>query len=83
MTNVLILGAHGQIAQVAIELFRRLADVRLTLYLRNARRLRRPGPSDRLRVIEGDVLDTKASRSRMPRRWCRAKASPISSSSWQ
>ncbi|MEO0034705.1 MAG: hypothetical protein RLZZ501_728 [Pseudomonadota bacterium] len=57
MTNILILGAHGRIARVATALF--LADPRanLTLYLRDAVRLGRPGPEDRVRVVEGDVLD--------------------------
>jgi uncharacterized protein YbjT (DUF2867 family) len=55
--NVLILGAHGQIARVAIDLFLQRTDARLTLYLREARRLRLPGAKERVRVIEGDVLD--------------------------
>jgi uncharacterized protein YbjT (DUF2867 family) len=56
MTNVLILGAAGQIARVATRLFLERTDVHLTLYLRNARRLRGL-PGDRTRVVEGDVLD--------------------------
>ena len=59
MTNVLILGAYGQIARVATELFLQKTDVRLTLYLRKAKRLKLPDPGDRVRVVEGDVLDTK------------------------
>jgi uncharacterized protein YbjT (DUF2867 family) len=58
MTNVLILGAAGQIARVATRLFLETTDAHLTLYLRNARRLRGL-PDDRTRVIEGDVLDAK------------------------
>jgi uncharacterized protein YbjT (DUF2867 family) len=58
-TNVLILGAAGGIARVATDLFLQETDARLTLYLRNARRLRNPAP-DRVRVVEGDVLDTAA-----------------------
>ncbi len=57
MSNVLILGANGQVARDAIDLFLKETDARLTLYLRNSRRLRNPDP-DRDRVIEGDVLDT-------------------------
>ena len=38
--NVLILGAHGQIARVATDLFLKQTDAYLRLYLRNARRLR-------------------------------------------
>jgi uncharacterized protein YbjT (DUF2867 family) len=58
MTNVLILGAAGQIARVATRLFLETTDAHLTLYLRNARRLRGL-PADRTRVVEGDVLDVK------------------------
>ncbi|WP_029000990.1 NAD(P)H-binding protein [Azohydromonas australica] len=57
MTKILILGAHGQIARVATELFLKTADVRLTLYLRNAKRLKNAGPTGRVSVVEGDVLD--------------------------
>ena len=65
MTNVLILGAHGQIARVATDLFLKQTDARLTLYLRNARRLKLTGHADRVRVVEGDVLDAKALESVM------------------
>ncbi|WP_208718834.1 hypothetical protein [Corallococcus sicarius] len=37
MRNVLILGAGGQIARVAMDLFLKTTDARLTLYLRNPR----------------------------------------------
>lgn len=57
MTNVLILGANGSIARVAITLLLQETDARLTLYLRNARRLENPDPA-RVSVVEGDVLDT-------------------------
>ena len=59
MTNILILGAHGQIARVATDLFLSRTDARLALYLRNVRRLKLSGHADRVRVVEGDVLDTK------------------------
>ncbi len=59
MTNILILGANGQIARVATDLFMERTDARLTLYLRNARRLKLSGHADRVRVVEGDVLDSK------------------------
>jgi uncharacterized protein YbjT (DUF2867 family) len=59
MTNILILGANGQIARVATELFLERNDARLTLYLRNARRLKVSDHADRVRVVEGDVLDEK------------------------
>ena len=57
MTNILILGAHGQIARVATDLFLKRADARLTLYLRNARRLKLSAHADRVRLVGGDVLD--------------------------
>jgi uncharacterized protein YbjT (DUF2867 family) len=56
MSNVLILGANGSVARQATELFLNETDAKLTLYLRNARRLNNPDPN-RARVIEGDVLD--------------------------
>ncbi len=58
MTNVLILGANGQIARFAIDLFLKRTDAQLTLYLRNSHRLKNSDPS-RVRIVEGDVLDTK------------------------
>ncbi len=60
MTNILILGANGQIARAATELFLERTDARLTLYLRNARRLKISGHGARVRVVEGDVLEMKA-----------------------
>lgn len=56
--KVLILGANGQIAQVATELFLERTDAQLTLYLREAKRLSVSHPA-RVHVIEGDVLDLK------------------------
>jgi uncharacterized protein YbjT (DUF2867 family) len=57
MKNVLILGATGSVARHAVDLLLAEADAHLTLYVRNARRLKNVDPS-RARVIEGDVLDT-------------------------
>ena len=57
MTNVLIVGATGSIARVATELFLKDTDARLTLYVRSARRLGKVDAA-RVRVVEGDVLDT-------------------------
>jgi uncharacterized protein YbjT (DUF2867 family) len=59
MSSILILGANGQIARAATELFLERTDARLTLYLRNARRLKLSGHVDRVRVVEGDVVDCK------------------------
>ena len=56
MTNVLILGASGQIARYAIELFLSDTDAQLTLFLRNSKRIIKI-ESDRVRIMEGDVLD--------------------------
>ena len=57
MSNVLILGANGSVACVAIDLFLKENDAKLTLYLRDARRVRHVDAA-RVRVVEGDVLDT-------------------------
>jgi nucleoside-diphosphate-sugar epimerase len=58
LTNVLILGANGSIARVAIDLFLKETDAQLTLYLRKSSRIKNINPS-RIRVIEGDVLDSE------------------------
>ena len=63
MTNILILGAHGQIARVATELFLIEPQANLTLYLRKAHRLNQPHP--RVRVVEGDVMDLAALKAAM------------------
>lgn len=57
MSNILVLGANGSIARVAIDLFLKETDAMLTLYLRNSRRLQSL-ESERVKVVEGDVLDT-------------------------
>jgi uncharacterized protein YbjT (DUF2867 family) len=57
MTKVLILGAYGQIARVATDLFLQTTDARVTLYLRAARRLKDLEGAERIRVVEGDVLN--------------------------
>jgi uncharacterized protein YbjT (DUF2867 family) len=56
LKNVLILGANGSIARIAINLFLNETDAQLTLYLRNSHRLKNIN-SNRVRIIEGDVLD--------------------------
>ncbi|HLO65859.1 MAG TPA: NAD(P)H-binding protein [Holophaga sp.] len=66
MTNVLILGAYGQIARAATLLFMLQPDVHLTLFLRDARRLKTLEQAPRVRVVEGDVLDQKALEAVMP-----------------
>ncbi|CAN5425725.1 hypothetical protein BH11PSE11_BH11PSE11_01940 [soil metagenome] len=57
MTKVLILGANGQVARAAIDLFLDRTDTQLALYLRNARRLKEFAGNERVRIVEGDVLD--------------------------
>ncbi|AVV58364.1 NAD-dependent epimerase/dehydratase [Paenibacillus vortex V453] len=64
MTSILILGAGGQIADQAIDLFLQETDVQLTLYLRNANRLKKY-ESNRARLVEGDVLDHTTLRESM------------------
>src|SRR4051794_36159825 len=59
VTNILILGAHGQIVRVATSLFLERTDAELTLYLRNTRRLDRLSRNDRVRLVGGDVLDAE------------------------
>ena len=59
MTNVLILGANGQLARNTTRVFLRDTDAKLTLYLRRASRLSNPAPA-RVSILEGDVLDLPA-----------------------
>ncbi|HXY96304.1 MAG TPA: NAD(P)H-binding protein [Steroidobacteraceae bacterium] len=61
---MLILGANGQLARHTTEVFLRTTDVKLTLYLRRASRLKNPDPT-RVRIIEGDVLDAHTLTSAM------------------
>jgi uncharacterized protein YbjT (DUF2867 family) len=58
MPGILILGANGKLARNTIPFFLQHPDVRLTLYLRRAHRLKNPDPS-RVTVVEGDVLDVE------------------------
>lgn len=59
MTNVLILGANGQIAKLVRQRLLVETDVHLTLYLRHASRLGKIDPR-RESVIEADVNDYQA-----------------------
>lgn len=59
MTKVLILGANGHIARLAIDQFKAVPDSQLTLYLRQASRIKDMAPADS-HIIEGDVLDQAA-----------------------
>jgi len=55
--TILILGANGQIARVATRLFLDETDAVLTLYLRRPKRLEDLRGEQRIRIVEGDVLD--------------------------
>ncbi|MFD1485147.1 NAD(P)H-binding protein [Lacticaseibacillus baoqingensis] len=59
MSNVLILGAHGQIARRVEQRLLQTTDAKLTLYLRQAARLGRIDPV-REAVVEADVRDFQA-----------------------
>ncbi len=64
MTNVLVLGASGNVASKVIDLLSRDNTIRLHLFLRRAVRLRnRIGANSR--VIEGDVLNLEDLREAM------------------
>ncbi|HBN8522192.1 SDR family oxidoreductase [Pseudomonas aeruginosa] len=56
MKNVLILGASGQIALWVNQMLADRSDIRLTLLVRNAEKLKGVVPGN-AHVIEGDVLD--------------------------
>ena len=56
MKNVIILGASGNIAKHVIEILVKKDDIKLTLFLRNARRLRNHDVS-KCRIVESDVLN--------------------------
>lgn len=58
MSNVLILGAAGQIAQWAVRLLANRDDVQMTLFVRDSKKLKRVPRN--ARVIEGDVMDSDA-----------------------
>ncbi|WP_126424313.1 NAD(P)H-binding protein [Asticcacaulis excentricus] len=63
MTNILIIGAHGQIARVATRLLLERTDAMLTLYLRRANRLETLAPHPRIRLVEGDATDAASLRA--------------------
>ena len=55
MSNVLILGANGQLARNTTRVFLERTEARLTLYLRRASRLKNPDPA-RVAVVEGRAV---------------------------
>jgi uncharacterized protein YbjT (DUF2867 family) len=56
MTNVIILGASGNIAKLVIDILVTKNEINLTLFLRDKKRLRSNNTSG-CRIIEGDVLN--------------------------
>lgn len=57
MSQILVLGAAGQVAQLVIQQLLTEPEHQLTLYLRNAKRLNRLKTASNVTIIEGDVLD--------------------------
>lgn len=62
MTNILILGANGQLARNTTRYLLEHTAARLRLYLRRASRLKNPD-AQRVEIVEGDVLDQAALRA--------------------
>jgi len=60
MTKVMILGAHGAMAQLVAERLLQETDDTLILFLRNASRLAKYEHNDRVTLVDGDVHDTAA-----------------------
>jgi uncharacterized protein YbjT (DUF2867 family) len=56
MKNVIILGASGNIARQVIDILLKKESINLTMFLRDANRLRKKNVS-KCRIIEGDVMD--------------------------
>lgn len=62
MKKAIIIGASGSLAEYVIEALKRLADVQLTLFVRNKERLH-PGLAGGCTVIEGDAMDYNSVKS--------------------
>jgi uncharacterized protein YbjT (DUF2867 family) len=58
MKNVLVLGAGGQIARWVIDMLADNGEVKLTLFLRHAGKLKGSAPKNS-QVVHGDVLNTE------------------------
>ncbi|WP_184547021.1 NAD(P)H-binding protein [Mucilaginibacter sp. FT3.2] len=56
MKKVIIIGASGSLAEYVIKALKQLADVQLTLFVRNKKRLN-PGLAGGCTVVEGDAMD--------------------------
>lgn len=57
--KIIVLGAAGSLARVAIGSLLRESNAQLTLYLRDSQRMSKL-VSERVRIVEGDVLDERA-----------------------
>jgi uncharacterized protein YbjT (DUF2867 family) len=64
MTKILVLGASGQIARLAIPMLAKRSNVVLTLFLRDDGKLDK-AHARASRIVEGDVLDAEALQSAM------------------
>jgi len=64
MTNVLILGAGGQVARHVIDRLSPNNSIHLTLYLRDSSRLRHL-EGEQIKLIEGDILDVEKLKNAM------------------
>lgn len=60
MTKIMILGAHGAMAQLLADRLLAETTVSLTLFLRDADRLNRYAMNDRVTLVDGDIKDTAA-----------------------
>lgn len=66
MTRILIIGAHGQIAQVATRRLLERGGIELTLYLRQSKRLSHLANRPGVRLVEGDAADLEKLMGVMP-----------------
>jgi uncharacterized protein YbjT (DUF2867 family) len=64
VTKILIVGANGQLARHTTPFLLARPGVELTLYLRQAHRLRNPDAA-RVRIVEGDATDSRALQAAM------------------
>jgi uncharacterized protein YbjT (DUF2867 family) len=58
MTKVMIVGAHGAMAQLVTERLLNETTATLTLFLRDASRLNQYTTNDRVTLVDGDIKDT-------------------------
>lgn len=58
MTKIMIVGAHGAMAQLVTERLLNETTATLTLFLRDASRLNQYATNDRVTLVDGDIKDT-------------------------